>query len=311
MPPRYLLLACLAAAPPACGPSRRAPAAPAPGVVWGVTIDDVWNTAPTVDALARLPRRPTARIVLDLGPSPLDYAGPVAAVRRVADVMALLVDSSGLAEVSPADYAARARAFLDVLGPDVDVWEVGNEVNGEWTGDAAAVAAKVAGALAAVKAHGGRSALTLYYNEGCTAGAPDREVFRWADEHLSPALRAQLDDVWLSYYEEDCPGSIPDWPAAFARLGALFPNAVLGIGECGGRDGARGADVLERCYGIRPPHPRFVGGWFWWQFSEDMVPASKPLWSVLADLQRAPGQPPPRLPASRARAREEDDRPGR
>ena len=78
--------------------------------------------------------------------------------------------------------------------------------------------------------------------------------------------------------------SRPDWPAEFARLGELFPNAALGIGECGTRSAEHRLEVLERCYRIRAPHPRFVGGWFWWHFSEDMVPASKPLWSALARI---------------------------
>ncbi|ACL65582.1 putative transmembrane protein [Anaeromyxobacter dehalogenans 2CP-1] len=252
--------------------------------MWGVTVDDPWNTAPTVQALARLPRRPTARIVFDLRPRATDYAAPVAAIRRAADVMGLLVDSSDLASLPPDAYAARLHEYLDALWPLVDVWEVGNEVNGQWTGDSRTVAAKVALAHAAVKARGGRTAITLHYDGGCSATPPDRGAFRWAARHLSPGLRREVDYVWLSYYEDECPGTRPDWRAVFGRLGTLFPRAALGIGECGAEDARRRPGALARCYRIRAPHPRFVGGYFWWHFSEDMVPASRPLWRSLASL---------------------------
>jgi hypothetical protein len=279
---RAWLLAAVAACDPTGAHGARSHGR-GPERIWGVTVDDVWNTQPTADALARLPRRATARVVLDVGPAPTEYVEPVTTVHRVADIMGELVDSSRLAEVTLEEYAARTDAFLEALGRVVDVWEIGNEVNGEWTGDSKSVAAKIRVSYDAVKARGGRTALTLFYNRGC-AEDPHREVFRWASEHLPPALRRGIDQVWLSYYEEDCPGVRPDWQAEFDRLGELFPSAALGIGECGARGHDRKAEVLERCYRIAVDHPRFVGGGFWWHFSEDMVPASKPLWSVLAQL---------------------------
>lgn len=292
--------AVLLAAAGACDADGARPQRAGSAMPWrvlGVTIDDPWNTEPTVKALAALPRRPTSRVVLDLGPSPRSYAGPVAAIHRVSDVMAEILDSYYVADVSVEEYAERTEAFLDALGSEVDVWEIGNEVNGEWTGDSADVARKIELAHRAVKARGGKTALTLYYNRGCEP-TPDREVFRWAAAHVPAALRAQIDQAWLSWYEEDCPGVHPDWPSELRRLAELFPSATVGIGECGAHDDALKLEVLERCYAIRSDHPRFAGGGFWWHFSEDMVPASKPLWGALARI--AGGEP-------RAAARERGD----
>src|SRR5262245_58857473 len=42
--------------------------------IWGVTIDDVSNLTAIVDALQKLPARPTARVVFDKGVAPADYA---------------------------------------------------------------------------------------------------------------------------------------------------------------------------------------------------------------------------------------------
>src|ERR1019366_8832887 len=52
--------------------------------------------------------------------------------------------------------------------------------------------------------------------------------------YVSPAVRAGLDYVLLSYYEGDCRGVRPSaatWTAYFQQLHALYPNALLGFGE--------------------------------------------------------------------------------
>jgi hypothetical protein len=52
----------------------------------------------------------------------------------------------------------------------------------------------------------------------------------------------------------------------------MFPTAQLGIGECGTVVQARKAAYLTRYYSMRIDNPRYIGGYFWWYFSEDMVP---------------------------------------
>jgi hypothetical protein len=254
--------------------------------LWGFTVDDPWRTEAVAEALAAMPRRPMARVVFDLDQPPGAYRGPLAAIGRVADVMGELLDSRFVAQVTTDAYAARAEAFVRTLGPRVDVWEVGNEVNGEWLGKPGEVAAKVEGAYRVVKAHGGRAAVTLYYNEGCR-GHPGADPVRWAGERLSAEVRAGLDYVFVSRYEDDCPGPEPDWPAVFARLARLFPRAGLGIGECGTKAPDRKEALVRRYYGMRLSEPRFVGGYFWWDFGSDMVPSSRPLHGLVRDLMRA------------------------
>jgi hypothetical protein len=245
-----------------------------------VTIDDVSALEDTVDSLRSLPTRPTARVVFDAHEPPERYAGPVKAIHEVSGVMGEILDSQGIAAIGVDAYRARARDYIDALGPDVDVWEIGNEVNGDWLGPTPDVVRKIAAAYDEARLHGVRTALTLHYDEGC-GGAPDHEMFPWARAHLPAATREGVDEVLVSYYEDDCGGREPDWPAVFRHLARLFPRAALGFGECGtARGGAKEAQLV-RDYRTRIDEPRFVGGFFWWYFREDMVPKTRPLWDVL------------------------------
>jgi hypothetical protein len=64
----------------------------------------------------------------------------------------------------------------------------------------------------------------------------------------------------------------------FSALAARFPNAYLGFGECGWglgapRDFATRAALYQRFYEYRcPAVPAFMGGCFFWEFRQLMVP---------------------------------------
>lgn len=291
-PERILPLAAWVAAMSCAGPCAsgrgRASGDEPPGQpwVWGVTVTDPWDAGAVSAALAALPRRVTARVVFDEGQPASVYVPVVRRIHESADVMGELLDSQSVAAVSVQQYLDRTSEYLDALGDDVDVWEVGNEVNGEWLGTTSDVVAKVRGAWDRVRARGKRAALTLYYNAGCVSAA-DHEMFTWVEANVPADMRRALDWVLVSYYEDDCPGPRPDWEAVFGRLAALFPAAGLGIGECGTTVVAEKESALRRCYGLRLEEPRFIGGFFWWYFSDDMVPATKPLWTTLGEIIRA------------------------
>ncbi len=286
-----MLVSCAAIHAQAAGPVGAMPTGPVP--LYGVTVDAVDDVPGVVDALAHLAHTPTVRIVFDEGMRASHYAAPVAAIRRVAYVMGELVDSSTLRQYSAPQIRARATAYVDRLGAHVDLWEIGNEINGEWTGRTRDVVDKTLAAYGVIQQHGGRTALTLYYNEGC-AEDPSRAMFGWAERNLPPHLREGLDYVFISYYEDDCKIAPPDWNAVFERLGTLFPHAALGFGEVGTRHAAHKRAQLAQYYGLVIAHPRFVGGYFWWYFRQDMVPRSRPLWRELDAAFRA-------MPASSSR----------
>jgi hypothetical protein len=45
----------------------------------------------------------------------------------------------------------------------------------------------------------------------------------------------------------------------------------------------RKAAYVSRYYGLKIDEPRYIGGYFWWYFRQDMVPRTQPLWQTLND----------------------------
>lgn len=249
--------------------------------MYGVTVDSIAGVSAIVDSLRLLPRKATTRIVFDEFVPATDYAAAARQIAGVSFVMGELLDSFYVKQYSVAEYVARTDEYLATLGSSVDIWEVGNEINGEWLGDTPSVVQKVTGAYDRVEAAGKPTALTLYYNEGCWENRSN-EMFAWTEANIPQRMKDNLDYVFVSYYEDDCNGRQPDWTAVFQRLAAMFPSSKLGIGECGTTKTASKAAYIDRYYRMNVPVDRFIGGHFWWYFKQDMVPSTKPLWATLA-----------------------------
>lgn len=263
--------------------------------VWGVTTDDsTVQTASQVSAVAAFAKRVTIRTVFDppVGGSPAatDYLASAQALSAVADVMGLPVDSSAMSQFTVADISARIAEYLSVLGLYVRIWEIGNEVNGNWLGQD--VITKVRTMYNAAKAAGKLTALTLYYENPPT---PGYEMISWVDQNIPPGdpMRSGLDYVLVSYYEDQNGGhqlTQSELDTMFSELAARFPGAGLGFGECGWggqipSDDATRAALLQRFYGYRAPSvPAYIGGCFYWEFRQTMVPSGTPDWTVLQSL---------------------------
>jgi hypothetical protein len=277
-------------------PSDRRPADPAgprplPRTLYGVTADDVSQLAQLVAGARLLPTRPVIRIYFDAAEPPGYYAASVTALRPVSYLTGELLDSSDEAHVSVVAYRARVRAYLAAFGRDIDLWEIGNEVNGDWTGPYATVEAKLTTAYRQVSALGAHAALTLYYNVGCGDGPAELSPLDFSRRYVPPAVRSGLRYVFLSYYEGNCGGARPSaavWTAYFRALHGLYPHARLGFGEIGmdqpvtAATFTSAASMLRYYYGLPIRLPYFTGGYFWWYYAEDCLPAGrKPLWPVL------------------------------
>ena len=262
-----------------------------PSPLHGVTAADVSNLAALADALHGFSNMPTVRIVFDEGQPPSAYAQAVPTVHGVAHVLGEILDSEYVSQITPAAYVARTQSYLAAFPSTVDVWEIGNEINGEWLGATSDVVAKMTGAFDAVEAAGKPTALTLY---GCSDAGASYDMITWVRANVPPRMRTGLEYVLVSYYEGDCGEQRTDWQAAFAELRELFPNAGLGFGEIGhvnsNGDGLTTVDPVgaaayaAKYYGMQINVPGYVGGYFWWYFSEDAVPKTKSFWSVLNSL---------------------------
>lgn len=250
------------------------------GFLFGVTVDSVDNLPQIVKSLKKFKRKPTVRIVFDEKLPTSVYAEAISEIGKVAYIMGELVDSYYVKNYSVGEYKSHSKKYLAAFADQVDIWEVGNEINGEWLGSTSAVIRKLNSAYEEVKKYNGKTALTLYYNEECWE-KPENEMFKWVDKNLSEHIKNSLDYVFISYYEDDCNGLQPNWPNVFNKLHVRFPNSKLGFGEVGSKFPEKKEAYINRYYKMKIENSHFVGGYFWWYFNEDMVPESKPLWKVL------------------------------
>jgi hypothetical protein len=259
--------------------------------LYGVTVDNVTNLGEIVAGARALGHLPTTRIYFNVKQRAANYEVAVKEIQPVSYVMGELLDSSDSRRISAASYDKRVKAYVSTLGSWVDVWEIGNEVNGNWTGRYSIVEAKLADAYHDVASVGKRSALTLYYNIDCGDGPKELDPISFTQKYVPAAVRAGLDYVLLSYYEGGCNGIRPSattWTAYFARLHGLYPRAQLGFGEVGMDKPATtntfGAaqSIMDYYYGLGIDLPYYVGGYFWWYYDEDCLPpTTKPLWNIL------------------------------
>lgn len=251
----------------------------------GVTIDGISKINATVEALAYHSVKPTTRIVFDEFVAATTYSGAVNKIAPYSFIMGEILDSYYMKEYTQATFSSRVDEYLNTLGPKVDIWEVGNEINGEWLGDKAQTVAKMYAAYSKVKARKYKAALTLYYNPNCWAKKAN-EMFTWSAANIPTDMKQNLDYVFISYYEDDCNGYRPtlaQWEQVFSQLGQMFPNSKIGFGEIGTTDPAKKANMVKRYYRMNISHPRFVGGYFWWYYRQDATPRTKALWKTLDD----------------------------
>ncbi len=277
--------------PPPPPPPLQLPGSP----LWGVTVDHVSGLTPMLATLATLPQPPTVRVYFDVHEPASSYATPVARIAGVGQVMGELLDSSDEQAITTAGMRQRAESYVQALGGDVAIWEVGNEVNGNWTGDPATVAEKLDAAYEVVVAAGGRTALTLYENdfgpEHCGDGESEPTPLQYARRYIPASVAEGLDYVLLSYYPTQCGGVEPS-AATLARelqeLHAVFPNALLGFGEVGlprpasRRTLSEASQIMHWAYSLNPQLPYYVGGYFWWYGAQDALRKRAPLREALS-----------------------------
>lgn len=260
--------------------SSSRPTLPIPTPMTGVTLDDISNLDAALTSLKSISKVPTTRIVFDERVPASYYRNAAIQIRNVSYVMGEILDSYYVKDYSVQAYLDRTKEYLSTLGDVVDIWEVGNEINGEWLGNNSDVVAKMTGAYDLVKAVGKTTELTLYYNKDCWE-KPANEMFIWAQNNIPDRMKQGLDYVLISYYEEDCNGLRPDWSQVFTQLHAMFPNSKIGFGETGTTNTAEKADYITRYYGMQLNVPNYVGGYFWWYFKPDMIPYTQPLLKTL------------------------------
>jgi len=284
-----------------------------PEPIHGVTVDDKNDirdkafTAELLDSLSHLSVKPTVRVVYSPGKkdgyfAASSYLDATRQIKSIGYVFGQPVDSFYMRCFTPAEHLARFKDYVTTLGSVVDIWEVGNEINGEWlfgktkgcspkasvkSTSPADVVTKMTEAYDYLKSQGQVTALTLYYNTPCRKPAAN-EMFTWAKANVPTRMKNGLDYLFVSYYEVDCKGHKPDWQSVMSQLATMFPNSKLGISEFGWSEKkpseAVVKDLVQRYYAIHPSVSNWVGGGFYWEFAIDMVPydpSSDSLWNTI------------------------------
>ena len=253
----------------------------------GVSSDEI----ATVQAL----NHPTVRVVFDpIGPS--CYASAMQTLHQSAYTMGELADSSSLKRYSLGQIRARTKSYVSALASTTDLWEIGNEVNGEWLSkvrcssyhecpaQAHDVMSKVEAMFDIVNARGLATELTLYYQVPKYV-TPGYNMISWERTYVPAKMHRKLRYVLVSYYEAGNYGVRPSrsqWNKIFTQLAADFPNAMVGFGEIGmaapidDSSLANAQSIFSYYMSIAPPNvAHFTRAGFWWYAAEDLVPSTK------------------------------------
>jgi hypothetical protein len=265
--------------------------------LFGVTVENLDQF--DVDKLKNLAKGKslplTVRVIFQPKTLPSDYEGKLAeidAYNRTAGVnkivvMGTLYDSDYLAkyrmnhQLKPetklncdklgrksTDYQLRTYCFVDRLDKFVDVWEVGNEVNGEWADEGCEknrdgecksrydevkkkrvpkhesfpnhTIAKIEYAISLALKKDKPVALTLLHQPKCTTW-DDNDMFEWSKDNITDYIKRNTDYLLVSYYEYNCnkgDGTQGDnyWQDSVFKVlhePPYFTNAYLGFGEVG------------------------------------------------------------------------------
>ena len=223
-----------------------------------------------------MPVKPVARIVMSYDVSPEEYRDLFKEVDKVAYIMATPVDSSEMKKYKNIEsYLRRFQKSYDILSEYVDIWEIGNEVNGEnWLGkNPQLIADKVYAAYNFI--HNEKKSLTALTSYYFSPGNQKISMNEWLIKYIPNDMKKNLDYVLVSYYEDDNDGFQPDWKDVFQKLKSIFPNSKLGIGECGNSDSKATAEskikMINHYYRMPRYTKNYIGGYFWWYWVQDAV----------------------------------------
>ncbi len=246
------------------------------GLVYGLTLDSVGSLASIVDSLKSMPVKPWVRIVFDYPLQPSDYSAAVAAIAPYAEIIGQPSDSTYNSLMTVAQYRQRFQDYVTQL-PQINIWEICNECNGDWLG--ANASAQADAATDVVKSAGKKALFTPYWNTATCADTHGPYV-AWIQKNISSAVKTESDYVTPSIYGMDCDGPEPayaDLDSIVQTFADMFPNALVGIGEYGK---AGDATIMKYYMGYTNTNPRYIFAGLYWYGAQDLVPKTKPLWTV-------------------------------
>ncbi len=247
--------------------------------LYGLTIDDSWydnvSIEEIVSSLKNFKVKPTVRIVMSKDTHPKEYIEIFREIHEVAYIMAEPVDSYEMNLYKDVEsYRNRFLQSDKYLGKYVDIWEIGNEINGvEWIRQSdKLIIKKVMAAHDVFEGTDKKTAITFYYENP----SHNRDMIRWIRENVSLKIRKEIDYAFISYYEDDNEGYNPDWQKLITEFQTLFPDSKIGIGECGNTANTANInskiEMINKYYKMPFFTKNYIGGYFWWNYVADCIP---------------------------------------
>ncbi|WP_108833226.1 Tat pathway signal sequence [Actinomyces sp. Marseille-P3109] len=257
----------------------------------GVTFTRVPTTAEITAALAPGgpgggKRKVSARLVIGDPHDAQEMAGWRTAVDSLHAqgglALAQICDSLDMAALDDTAWDTRVDTLIRAL-PDVDTWEIGNEIGGDWLG-AGAVAKAQRAAKAVRERTSATTVLTLYYQLG--QADPAFSLFSYVTKEVTRPIKDLVDVVGLSVYPQLHPlGTAAD--RVLSTLDAAFLTSRIAVTELGygGQDLNSGpwwfgsasdpvvarTAVAEHVTGAALGRADAWGAPFWWYYLEDQI----------------------------------------
>ena len=198
---------------------------------------------------------PATRIYFDPTVSASTYVTPIKTFYPKSYIVGEVADSSDMTNFTISSIGSWTNSLINTLGPCV--WEVGNEINGDWLLNNANTATATMNKMEAVydavtnptnlTSRSKLTALTFFYegepndpNNCIATGNGGNDMFTWIKTNFQTTptietekIRKGLQYVLISWYPDQCNNIKPGWPPIFEKLASIFPNAYVGFGELG------------------------------------------------------------------------------
>jgi hypothetical protein len=195
--------------------------------------------------------------------------------------------------MTPQTYAERTKNLVLHYKDQIRSWEVGNELNGDWLGGVSAPLTTdqvyrvySAGAAKVKELDPSLETVATLYRWDGTAPDAEHSLFGWLKHYSRQGFGRNLDVLSLSLQPDDNPVGMALEPI-FELVQTELPDKSLMLGSLGYVE----KDKLQGYWWLRPDDveaaredllifsttascamPRSLGGGFWWQTLEQMIP---------------------------------------